>query len=129
VPGTPALNYNLDYTILSIFFDFGNPGYLSGTTAYYYDNVVFNGNPTHVDGVKANDTFFYPSILTAEQPLVFKGEDDTPVDLQVYDMHGRLVQREWIQSGQPMLLHSCTPGMYVLRWGNRTQKITVAAHN
>ena len=46
VTGTPALNYNLDYTTLSIFFYFGYPGYLSGTTAYYYDNVVFNGNPT-----------------------------------------------------------------------------------
>ena len=129
VPGTPALNYSLDYTILSVFFDFGNPGYLSGTTAYYYDNVVFNGNPTRVDGVEAANAFFYPSILTTEQPLVFKGENDALVELQVYDMHGRLVRQEWIQSGQPLLLHSCPPGIYVLRWGNRAQKITVTAHH
>ena len=129
VPGTPALNYNLNYTILSVFFDFGNPGYLSGTTDYYYDNVVFNGNPTRVDGLNSTDAFFYPSILTGEQSLVFNGGGDTPVNLHVFDMQGRLVQQEWVQSGQPVHLHSCTPGMYVLRWGQRTQKITVAARN
>ena len=129
VPGTPALNYNLNYTILSVFFDFGNPGYLSGTTDYYYDNVVFNGNPTRVDGLNSTDAFFYPSILTGEQSLVFNGGGDTPVNLHVFDMQGRLVQQEWVQSGQPVRLHSCTPGMYVLRWGQRTQKITVAARN
>jgi hypothetical protein len=129
VPGTPALNYNLNYTILSVFFDFGNPGYLSGTTDYYYDNVVFNGNPTRVDGLNSTDAFFYPSILTSEQSLVFNGGGDTPVNLHVFDMQGRLVQQEWVQSGQPVHLHSCTPGMYVLRWGQRTQKITVAARN
>ena len=129
IPGTPALNYNLDYTTLSIFFDFGNPGYLSGTTTYYYDNVVFSGNPAHVEGVEEVITFFYPSILTAEQPLVFKGEGDAPVDLRVYDVRGRLVQQEKVQSGQFLNLHSCMPGMYVFSWGDRTQKITVTASN
>ena len=119
----------MDYTTLSIFFDFGNPGYLSGTTTYYYDNVVFSGNPAHVEGVEEVITFFYPSILTAEQPLVFKGEGDAPVDLRVYDVRGRLVQQEMVQSGQFLNLNSCMPGMYVFSWGDRTQKITVTASN
>lgn len=129
VPGTPTLNYNLDYTTLSIFFDFGNPGYLSGTTTYYYDNVVFSGNPAHVEGVEEVNAFFYPSILTAGQPLIFKGEGDTLVDVHVYDVRGRFVQQESVQLGQFLNLHSCMPGVYVLSYGDRTQKITVTASN
>lgn len=129
VPGTPALNFNLNYSILSLFFDFGNPGYLSGTTAYYYDNVIFNGNPTLVDGFGEKDAFFYPSVLTAGQPLVFKGVNDIPFNLRVFDAQGRLVQQGRFQSGQLLHLSPCTPGMYFLHWGDRTQKITVTAQN
>ena len=84
--------------------------------------MVFSGNPAHVEGVEEVIAFFYPSILTAEQPLVFKGEGDAPVDLRVYDVCGRLVQQERVQSGQFLNLHSCMPGMYVFSWGDRTQK-------
>ena len=123
------MNFNLNYSILSLFFDFGNPGYLSGTTAYYYDNVIFNGNPTLVDGFGEKDAFFYPSVLTAGQPLVFKGVNDIPFNLRVFDAQGRLVQQERFQSGQSLHLSPCTPGMYFLHWGDRTQKITVTAQN
>jgi len=57
-PSTPAINYALDYNLLSIFFDFNVPG---ANDTFYCDSVYFGGN------VPTPEFNFTSSDLTTEE--------------------------------------------------------------
>lgn len=40
-PGTPALNLGATYNRLSVFFNFGTPGAVTGARTYYLDDIVY----------------------------------------------------------------------------------------
>ena len=123
VPGTPAINYNTDYTILSIFFDFGNPGYLSGTTTYYYDNVTFNGNTASVLTPNDDAAMLYPTLLPAGQTVRVQCTEPTP--LVITNLSGQVVfDRMVLQSG-PVALPQLAPGLYVYRLGDTSDKLVI----
>ena len=123
VPGTPAINYNTDYTILSIFFDFGNPGYLSGTTSYYYDNVTFNGNTASVLTPNDDAAMLYPTLLPAGQTVTVQCAEPTP--LVINNLSGQVVfDRMVLQSG-PVALPQLAPGLYVYRLGDTSDKLVI----
>jgi hypothetical protein len=123
VPGTPVINFNTDYTILSIFFDFGNPGYLSGTTSYYYDNVMFNGNPAAVREEPTQAAMLYPTVIPSGQPVTIQCQH--PTRLVVQNLAGQVVLDEPVAGTGVFALPEMQPGVYVYRVGNTSGKLVV----
>lgn len=123
VPGTPVINFNTDYTILSIFFDFGNPGYLSGTTSYYYDNVMFNGNPAAVREEPTQAAMLYPTVIPSGQPVTIQCQH--PTRLVVQNLAGQVVLDEPVAGTGVFALPEMEPGVYVYRVGNTSGKLVV----
>jgi hypothetical protein len=112
VPGTPTINFNYDYTILSIFFDFGNEGYLSGTQEFYYDNVVFgDGTSSGIINAEPSNITVRPSLIQsgASTVIAFEGYD---AEFTLYDLKGaKVLQRSLFASGE-VSLSGIAPGMY-----------------
>ncbi|MGA0434935.1 MAG: T9SS type A sorting domain-containing protein [Flavobacteriales bacterium] len=116
VPGTQSLNPNFDYTILSIFFDFGSPGYLSGSTTYYYDNVIFNGNPaSSAELTSGRGGKLYPTFLSASEPLFIDGLSDW-TSLKIFNAGGSLIRTQWVLGGAAISSAGLQPGMYLAQW-------------
>ena len=112
VPGTPTINFNYDYTILSIFFDFGNEGYLSGTQEFYYDNVVFgDGTSSGIIDADLLNITVRPSLIQsgASTVIAFEGND---AEFTLYNLKGaKVLQRSLFASGE-VSLSGIAPGMY-----------------
>ena len=123
VPGTPAINFNTDYAILSIFFDFGNPGYLSGTTSYYYDNVMFNGNPAAVSEASAEAAMLFPTILPSGQSVTIQSSQ--PARLVIQNLAGQIVLDQLVRESGVVHLPRLQPGVYVYRLGNTSGKLLI----
>ena len=123
VPGTPNINYNTAYTILSIFFDFGNEGFMSGTTDYFYDNVTFNGNPSSVGMAATETALLYPTILPAGQPVFV--QCSAPVGFTLTNLSGQVVMNQVITGSGALELPRLAPGVYVYRLGDQTAKLVI----
>ena len=123
VPGTLNINYNTAYTILSIFFDFGNEGFMSGTTDYFYDNATFNGNPNSIGMTAPETALLYPTILPAGQPVFV--QCSAPVGFTLTNLSGRVVMNRVITDGGALELPRLTPGVYVYRLGTQTAKLVI----
>jgi hypothetical protein len=123
VPGTPNINYNTAYTILSIFFDFGNEGFMSGTTDYFYDNVTFNGNPNSIGMTAQEAALLYPTILPAGQPVFV--QCSAPVDFTLTNLSGQTVMNQVITDSGALELPRLAPGVYVYRLGDQTAKLVI----
>ncbi len=123
VPGTPNINYNSAYTILSIFLDFGNEGFMSGTTDYFYDNVSFNGNPSAVEVGQVQTAALYPTILPSGQPVFVRC--NTPTVLTLTNLSGQTVWSQTITSCGAVALPALAAGIYVYRLGEQTAKLMI----
>lgn len=75
-PGTPAINFNTNYTMASMFFNFGTPGSVSGERTYFWDDVTFTGDDGGVDPPPASDI---------ELPITFQDPD---LDYELVDFGG-----------------------------------------
>lgn len=131
VPGTQNLNFNFDYRILSLFFDFGNPGYLSGTTTYYYDNVSFNGNPASVAEIASSESWLFPNVIAASEPIHLRPTSPDWQQFTVYDLNGKRVHTQWIQGQSTIHLTPLRPGIYLGQLGEnpaRGIKLIVTEH-
>ena len=130
VPGTQALNLNFDYRILSIFFDFGNPGFMSGSVDYYYDNVVHNGNPSSITETGGSTNWLYPSAIISGGFVNVAAEAGNFERFRIYTALGQVVYDGWINGTTRIALADMAPGVYVCKLGEEqplTQKITVVS--
>jgi hypothetical protein len=118
VPGTQAINYGWDYRILSIFFDFGYPGYLSGSTSYYYDNVTFNGNPSSVADIESEKAWLFPNYGAPGQVISIQTQTDGWLPMDIIGAQGALIQRTWVRSGAAFSVPNLCPGAYLFRIGS-----------
>jgi hypothetical protein len=128
VPGTQSLNFSFDYNILSIFFDFGNEGYLSGIQDFYYDNVVFNGNSASISEAEAKGPWLYPSSASLDGFLNVAADAGSFERFQIFSASGQVVHDSWIRGNTRIGLSGLTSGVYICQLGNKrraTQKITV----
>lgn len=89
-PGTQALNLSFDYRILSLFFDFGNPGYLSGTQTFYYDDVSFGDWSSGITYEPTGDWTLFPTYFSAGNPIQIAGSRSL-IRVKVYNTLGGLV--------------------------------------
>ena len=114
VPGTQSLNFNYDYNILSIFFDFGNEGYLSGIQDFYYDNVVFGDGTTSGIGEASNaKTSIRPNLINngGNAVLMFDGNS---AQLRVYDLKGAVVMSQDVYAPGVVDFARLPVGMYAV---------------
>ena len=128
VPGTQPFNMNFNYRILSIFFDFGNPGYLSGSTDYYYDNVVFNGNPASISEAELSGPWLFPTAIGPNEMIHVLANGTDFERLRIFNTQGREVYNAWINGTTRIVLPGLAAGMYICKLGEDrpiTQKITV----
>jgi len=117
VPGTQTINYDWNYRILSLFFDFGNPGYLSGSTSYYYDNVVFNGNPSSIANIDRSDAWLYPNHGVPGQVVHIQTPTEGWQPMDLIGAQGNLIQRTWVRSGAAVSVPNLSRGTYLFRLG------------
>tara|TARA_B100000768_G_scaffold42987_1_gene41822 strand:- start:1991 stop:3322 length:1332 start_codon:yes stop_codon:yes gene_type:complete len=112
VPGTQAINFNYDYNMLAIFFDFGNEGYVSGIQDFYYDNVVFgDGASSGIATDASAHISLRPNLIQAGGSTVLMFDGAT-AELEVYDLKGSRVIRRAVNAPGVVDL-SCLPaGMY-----------------
>ncbi|MCC5934058.1 MAG: T9SS type A sorting domain-containing protein [Balneolales bacterium] len=75
-PGTPAINFNNNHTMASMFFNFGTPGAETGALTYYWDDVTFTGEDNGTDPPPASDI---------ELPITF---EDPELDYEIVDFGG-----------------------------------------
>jgi hypothetical protein len=111
VPGSPSINYDVDYTVLSIFFDFGNPGYLSGTQTFYYDNVVFGEGSNNVSESTKGSFSVRPNLI-ANGGDTFISFEGNAAELVVYDLKGVEVMRRTMNSSGWVSMTGLPSGMY-----------------
>lgn len=129
VPGTQSLNFSFDYNILSIFFDFGNEGYLSGIQDFYYDNVVFNGNSASISEAEAKGPWLYPSSVSLGSFLNVAANAGSFERFRIFSTSGQVVHDTWIRGNTRIGLSGLKSGVYICQLGNDrrvTQKITIA---
>jgi hypothetical protein len=108
---------------LSIFFDFGNEGFMSGTTDYFYDNVIFNSNPNSVEMTAQEAAMLYPTILPTGQPVFV--QCNTPVDFTLINLSGQTVMNRVVTDSGALELPRLAPGVYVYRLGAQTAKLVI----
>jgi len=89
VSGTPALDLNNTYDLVSIFFNFGTDGATAGSKTYYFDNVMF-GVPTAIETGAISELKYYPNPVNQEL-RVEAGMDME--NIMVYDLMGREILR------------------------------------
>ena len=114
VPCTQTINFNYDYNILSIFFDFGNEGYLSGIQDFYYDNVVFGDGTTSGIGEASNaKTSIRPNLINngGNAVLMFDGNN---AQLRVYDLKGAVVMNQAVYAPGVVDFARLPVGMYAV---------------
>lgn len=129
VPGTQTINFNYDYTILSIFFDFGNEGYLSGIQDFYYDNVVFNGSSASIAEAEARGPWLYPSSVSVGDYLNVSCNAGSFERFRIFSTSGQIVYDSWIRGNTRIGLSGMASGVYICQLGEDrplTQKITVS---
>ena len=63
VPNTPAINFNIDYDLLAVFFNFGIDGVTAGEKTYYWDDVVFP-TTTNTESFERIEISAFPNPVT-----------------------------------------------------------------
>ena len=128
-PGTQPLNLTFDYRILSLFFDFGNPGYLSGTQTFYYDDVSFGDWSSDVMTESSGVWEVFPTCLSAGEPIQVIGNRSV-IRVRVYNLLGGLVCDQALSPNESVDTHGWPRGVLIctLEGGGRSQshKITIA---
>ena len=115
VPGTPNINYNTAYTILSIFFDFGNEGFMRGPPTISTTTSPSTGNPSSVGMTATEKALLYPTISPAGQPVFV--QCIAPVDFTLTNLSGQVVMNQVITGSGALELPRLAPGVYVYRLG------------
>jgi len=120
VPGTQSINFGYDYSILSIFFDFGNEGYLAGSQTFYYDNVIFgDGTNSDVSNAEASAITIRPNLIPSGSGVILTFEGNN-ADVVLYDLKGSKVLQAPLYASGEVDLAAVPPGMYtvIVRTGN-----------
>ena len=112
VPGTPSINFGHDYRILSVFFDFGNEGYLAGTQTFYYDNVIFgDGTNIGIEAPESSAVTIRPNLIQTGHGAVLTFEGNG-ADLVLYDLKGSRVFQASLYAPGEVRFAGVSPGMY-----------------
>jgi hypothetical protein len=112
VPGTQSINFGYDYRVLSIFFDFGNEGYLAGSQTFYYDNVIFgDGTNIGIANTEASTVTVRPNLIQAGNgtALTFEGNG---AEIALYDLKGSEVFRASVYASGEVSFAGVSPGIY-----------------
>jgi hypothetical protein len=115
-PGTAAINLANTYNKVSIFFNFGTPGAVTGERTYYWDDVKFGGivgvnNPE----AAAAGIRIYPNPATDVCTIEFPEALNSPARVSVLDANGKLVKTFTIAQQNALLdLQGLHNGQYYL---------------
>jgi hypothetical protein len=112
VPGTQSINFGYDYRVLSIFFDFGNEGYLAGSQTFYYDNVIFgDGTNIGIANTETSAVTVRPNLIQAGNgtALTFEGNG---AEIALYDLKGSEVFRASVYASGEVSFAGVSPGIY-----------------
>ena len=111
VPNTPPINFNLDYNLLAVFFNFGVEGAAVGERTYDWDDVTFL-NSTNTEQVNAIPLAVFPNPVKNE---LYINTDAAIKEMSIVNTMGQTVMSE-----KPIGFHTnldlsfLAPGTYFL---------------
>jgi hypothetical protein len=116
--GTAALNLANSYNKASIFFNFGTTGAQAGEQTYYWDDLKFGAIVSNVNSLDAasNGILVYPNPASTFINLEFPDVLNESVQVQIFDVTGKLVYAERIQNRVSRIeISNMNNGTYVMR--------------
>ena len=130
VPGTPALNFENTYDLITIFFDFGTPGADAGDQVFYFDDVSFGDWSSSLAESEAVNASWrmYPTFLSNNQVLNLEVTEDALYVFKVRDRLGRILLERQYQGSQPIILPDLPVGLYHVSMESNRFRLTEALH-
>ena len=112
MPGTPAIDFNLDYSLLAVFFNFGIEGSAVGEKTYYWDDVTMDV----VSSVETIDNLAVSVFPNPVSDFLQINVDGEITEINIFNMLGQLVKRELVSPGQTIFdVAQLTQGTYIVR--------------
>ncbi len=87
-PNLPGINYDLDYDLLAVFFNFGTDGITAGEMVFYWDDVAYGFN-TDVEEIAEVPVSVFPN--PAKDVITIQTQEEI-LSVEMYDALGRLVK-------------------------------------
>lgn len=112
VAGTQPINLNFNYDLISIFFDFGQPGSVMGNQTFYFDDVNLEGWVADLSEVPNVRFLLYPTVLSSGQELQIIRPGGGGYAWSLYDAQGRIVHDIQNGMGNSVLLPMLQGGVY-----------------
>lgn len=112
VLGTPVINYNFEYDLITLFFDFGNDGSIMGNQIFYFDDVSLGDwSSSTIDRIP--DGFaIHPTWIDSNRTIWIQSPGHA-CRMNLYDLQGNQVMvRSNVESGA-VFLGQFASGIYL----------------